>query len=790
MSAPLGALGDPANASSPRRPPGPPRPQNTIDLASLNLQEGDTTTTVAIGKDTYTIVTHKKDSTAKKGAENKMVTTNKEEEHPSSGHTNENGDTIRIFRRSRSGRPTSAQSTEVLESQDDKLLRTEDLPAPDTIAGVKEANAKLKQLICHLQGDAAANIDNDMLVSNLEYVSDVVSWMSTQKEDEAVGDDLSELQSEAVPEEVRKWLASTFAKQETAPRRRGPDERPTFRSVANAIRTGIFIEKIYRRMSSSQLMAIPPDIHKALKGVDNWNFDTFALHRVSKGTPLRYLGYELLTRHGCLHKYKVPPSMLEAMLNHVEAGYTANGNPYHNNMHACDVLQTTHYFISQTGLANWMSDLEIFTSLMAAIIHDFDHTGTTNNFHINSGSGLATLYNDRAVLENHHVSAFFRLIKEHDCNIFANMQKTDFRDFRNLIIDMVLHTDMSQHFSQLKAMKTMIQQNSGESSFDKTKVLCLMLHSCDVSHPAKRWGLHHRWTARCMEEFFVQGDREKELGLEYSPLCDRHNTMVPQSQIGFIDYIVSPTLTVIGDSLDLILGTLDIPPNARPASVPENRQQPQSHHSSTGSSNSASGNNLLNRPWADILTENRAKWQKKHDAGEKCIEFDQMDRPTSASTTATLSRPSTATSTVDSQNVFMQARVRLPDGRSMDETDPEASTTETGTGSIEGTTTEAETTSASTSQMSVSDEKDQEDASKKQPYKLQGSAPDIATKLEDVVDELPDHVLSRSGTPSQWAFDDKDTSLKTSPPRPTSATLCSPPVPRKVPISVDHHLRK
>jgi hypothetical protein len=47
----------------------------------------------------------------------------------------------------------------------------------------------------------------------------------------------------------------------------------------------------------------------------------------------------------------MPPSMLESMLGHVEAGYTKNGNPYHNNMHACDVLQTTHYFISQTGLA-------------------------------------------------------------------------------------------------------------------------------------------------------------------------------------------------------------------------------------------------------------------------------------------------------------------------------------------------------------------------------------------------------------------------------------------------------
>ena len=76
-------------------------------------------------------------------------------------------------------------------------------------------------------------------------------------------DDLSELQSEAVPDEVRKWLASTFAKQE-APTRKA-EERPSFKSVANAIRTGIFIERIYRRMSSSQLMAIPPDIAKVLR---------------------------------------------------------------------------------------------------------------------------------------------------------------------------------------------------------------------------------------------------------------------------------------------------------------------------------------------------------------------------------------------------------------------------------------------------------------------------------------------------------------------------------------------
>jgi calcium/calmodulin-dependent 3',5'-cyclic nucleotide phosphodiesterase len=54
------------------------------------------------------------------------------------------------------------------------------------------------------------------------------------------------------------------------------------------------------------------------------------------------------------------------------------------------------------------------------------------------------------------------MMQEQDCNIFSHMQKAEFREFRNLCIEMVLHTDMSQHFSQLKAMKTLLQQHGGE----------------------------------------------------------------------------------------------------------------------------------------------------------------------------------------------------------------------------------------------------------------------------------------------------------------------------------------
>ena len=39
-------------------------------------------------------------------------------------------------------------------------------------------------------------------------------------------------------------------------------------------------------------------------------------------------------------------------------------------------------------------------------------------------------------------------------------------------------------------------------------------------------------------EFWMQGDREKELGLPVTMLCDRRTTNVAKSQIGFIDFMV------------------------------------------------------------------------------------------------------------------------------------------------------------------------------------------------------------------------------------------------------------
>lgn len=85
-------------------------------------------------------------------------------------------------------------------------------------------------------------------------------------------DELSEVQPDAVPPEVREWLASTFTRQ-LATAKRKSDEKPKFRSVAHAIRAGIFVDRIYRRVTSTALMQFPQDVVRVLK-VSNFNFLT------------------------------------------------------------------------------------------------------------------------------------------------------------------------------------------------------------------------------------------------------------------------------------------------------------------------------------------------------------------------------------------------------------------------------------------------------------------------------------------------------------------------------------
>lgn len=53
------------------------------------------------------------------------------------------------------------------------------------------------------------------------------------------------------------------------------------------------------------------------------------------------------------------------------------------------------------------------------------------------------------------------------------------------------------------------------------------------------------------EEFFKQGDTERQFGMPISPLCDRHNSRFERSQIGFLEFVVLPLYSAVREVLAL-----------------------------------------------------------------------------------------------------------------------------------------------------------------------------------------------------------------------------------------------
>ncbi|XP_005730275.1 cAMP-specific 3',5'-cyclic phosphodiesterase 4D-like isoform X4 [Pundamilia nyererei] len=286
---------------------------------------------------------------------------------------------------------------------------------------------------------------------------------------------------------------------------------------------------------------------KQFEDIDRWGMDIFKVAEYSGNRPLTVTMYTIFQERDLLKTFDIPVDTFITFMMTLEDHYHAD-IAYHNSIHAADVVQSTHVLLSTPALEVVFTDLEIIAALFASAIHDVDHPGVTNQFLINTSSELALMYNDASVLENHHLAVGFKLLQEENCDIFQNLSKKQRDSLRKMVIDMVLATDMSKHMNFLADMKTMVETKKVTSLgvllldnySDRIQVLQNMVHCADLSNPTKPLELYRQWTDRIMKERFTQGDRERDRGMEISPMCDKHNASIEKSQVSFIDFIVHP----------------------------------------------------------------------------------------------------------------------------------------------------------------------------------------------------------------------------------------------------------
>ncbi|KAJ3273736.1 cAMP-specific 3',5'-cyclic phosphodiesterase 4D [Terramyces sp. JEL0728] len=285
------------------------------------------------------------------------------------------------------------------------------------------------------------------------------------------------------------------------------------------------------------------EVLEYLERIPEYSFPIFEFADATNQNPLFVMSHKLVIQSGLLSKLQFSPVKFMNFMADVEKGYDPNLS-YHNSIHATDVLHGIHHLAQLDNIHGIFSDIEMLSIYIAAAIHDFGHPGVNNNFLISTNHKFAMLYNDKSVLENHHCSAGLKLLMKPDNYFFENIDKKTFTTIRSSIISMVLATDLALHFDLLTAFKKKVATAGTFDPYgngdDRVILMQIIMKCADVANPTKESSIYDQWIQRITEEFYNQGDKEKQLGLPISPFSNREAQNLNSSQKSFIEFIVYP----------------------------------------------------------------------------------------------------------------------------------------------------------------------------------------------------------------------------------------------------------
>ena len=291
-----------------------------------------------------------------------------------------------------------------------------------------------------------------------------------------------------------------------------------------------------------------------LKQILDKEFDIFELKQiVGQNNVLPVMGGVILEAFGLKNEKIIKVNKLEAFLNSVSSQYLPT-TLYHNNMHGADVCQSVCLYFLNSNAEKILQTtvLDLLSILIASLGHDLGHPGLNNNFHINARTDLALTYNDSSCLENFHCSKLFNILKKDETNIFEVLSVDEFKDIRKRMISEILATDMFFHKKIIETTKSKAHQikqdkfefiNNDKDSIkaEQQSFLDYFIHAADLGHNSKLFKISIKWVELLSKEFWLQGDKEKSLGISVSFLCDRLNTNVPKGQVNFLTAFILPT---------------------------------------------------------------------------------------------------------------------------------------------------------------------------------------------------------------------------------------------------------
>ncbi|EIW70221.1 hypothetical protein TREMEDRAFT_68552 [Tremella mesenterica DSM 1558] len=347
---------------------------------------------------------------------------------------------------------------------------------------------------------------------------------------------------------------------------------------------------------------------RLLDALSTWNFQPHLLSPSDVFHSACILFDAVLHIKG-IHELHLEWDQVRRLLFAIRAIYHAP-NPYHNYVHAIDVLQATYSFLIAIGVAPpyeylrtrkegivWqpkeevgeggtsrarevMRPQDVLAVLIAAMGHDIGHPGLSNAFMKNARTPLSQVYDDKSVLENMHCMLVVQLLRKHsfgfllyspsETDLFCPARiEFDRRGFRRVLYSTILATDMSLHFAWIARLKeftesldsTPLSSNSSTPTSSRGMdwprdeeedrvMFCQALIKCaDISNPTRPIDVSEHWSSVLLEEWAIQASLEQELDLPVSVIASADAALQAKGQVGFIDLFTLPLFEAVADVL-------------------------------------------------------------------------------------------------------------------------------------------------------------------------------------------------------------------------------------------------
>ena len=305
---------------------------------------------------------------------------------------------------------------------------------------------------------------------------------------------------------------------------------------------------IIKKDQSIPLDTLINDYIDEVKTITSFDFNIFELKKViGYNNVLPLMGYTILKTLGLVDNKIISTKKLESFLKTVSDNYRIT-TLYHNSLHGADVTQSLLVFFLNSNFEEICETtvLDLLGMILSALGHDLGHPGLNNGYHVNAKTDLGITYNDKSCLENFHSCYLFKILKVDDNNILEKFSVTNFKTIRKRMISQILATDMANHGENISSIRAKIRSEMDQERFiflsgnEKTKfdeqqlLLNYLIHMADLGHNCKLFNICKIWIKLLCEEFWQQGDKEREKGLTISFMCDRNNIDVPSSQVGFL----------------------------------------------------------------------------------------------------------------------------------------------------------------------------------------------------------------------------------------------------------------